>query len=80
MSRMSTDELAPDGTILNGFDYNAQVWVRNGLVQCCDHPPSRRVGSGGLEHGGLPCCPAWRLAGQRITDIPGHEVRGRETP
>ena len=33
MSRESTDELAPDGSILNGFDYNLQVWVKDGICQ-----------------------------------------------
>ena len=32
MSRESTDELAADGSILNGFDYRLQVWVRDGVV------------------------------------------------
>ena len=32
MSRESSDELAPDGTILNGYDYNLQVWVEAGVV------------------------------------------------
>ena len=32
MSRESTDELAADGSILNGFDYHLQVWVRDGVV------------------------------------------------
>lgn len=31
MSRLSSDELAADGTIFNGFDYNVQVWVLNGI-------------------------------------------------
>lgn len=33
MSRESTDELASDRTILNGFDYNLQVWVLGGICQ-----------------------------------------------
>ena len=33
MSRESTDEVAPDGSILNGFDYNLQVWVLAGICQ-----------------------------------------------
>ncbi len=33
MSRESSDELAEDGTILNGFDYSLQVWVLNGICQ-----------------------------------------------
>ncbi len=55
MSRMSTDELAPDGTVHNGFDYNVQVWVENGIC--------------------LPVGLGLEYAGQRIVDIPGHEVR-----
>ncbi|KKM20846.1 hypothetical protein LCGC14_1641400 [marine sediment metagenome] len=55
MSRKSTDELAPDGSILNGFDYNLQVWVLNGI--CED------VGMGR------------KYAGQKVTDIQGHETR-----
>ena len=31
MSRGSGDELAADGSILNGFDYELQVWVQNGV-------------------------------------------------
>ena len=45
MSRQSSDELAEDGTILNGFDYNVQVWVLGGI--CTD------VGSG-AEYAGQP--------------------------
>ena len=30
MGRLSSDELAADGTILNGFDYHLQVWVIGG--------------------------------------------------
>ena len=60
MSRMSTDELAPDGSILNGFDYQLQVWVEGGIC--------------------LPVGLGREYAGQRIADLPGHEVRGREKP
>ena len=31
MSRLIFDEIAPDGTILNGYDYNLQVWVEDGV-------------------------------------------------
>lgn len=33
MSRTSRDELAKDGTILNGYDYTLQVWVKDGICQ-----------------------------------------------
>ena len=55
MSRESTDELASDGSIRNGFDYALQVWVLGGICQ--------DVGLGR------------KYAGQRVADIPGHEVR-----
>lgn len=32
MTRESTDELAPDGSILNGYDYNLQNWVVEGIL------------------------------------------------
>lgn len=70
MSRMSSDELAPDGTVLNGFDYALQVWVEGGIAQNCAHPDRMRLWAI------RPCCGANRYAGQRIADIPGHEVRG----
>jgi hypothetical protein len=31
--RTSSDELAKDGSILNGYDYMLQVWVIDGKVQ-----------------------------------------------
>ena len=70
MSRESSDELAADGTILNGFDYNVQVWVVNGVIPTCSHPARMR-----LFAGGEPCCNAWRYADYQIKDVPGHEVR-----
>lgn len=68
MSRLSTDQLASDGTILNGYDYNIQVWVSNGIVTKCGHPFDIDSVMGN-------CCNAGRYAGQRIADIDGHEVR-----
>ena len=44
MSRESTDELAADGSILNGFDYRLQVWVRDGVVL--------NVGMGAAQYAG----------------------------
>lgn len=55
MSRQSSDELAADGTILNGYDYHLQTWVLDGIIQ--------DVGN----------CP--QHVGQRVGDVPGHEVR-----
>lgn len=64
MSRESADEIR-DGAVYNGFDYDLQVWVRNGLVQGCGHPASM----------GKYCCSAALYAGQILRDINGREAR-----
>ena len=64
--RQSSDMLAADGSIAEGFDYQLQVWVRAGVVLGCGHP----------ERMGPECCNARRYEGQRVTDVPGHERRG----
>lgn len=66
MSRVSIDEIK-DGIVYNGFDYNLQVWVINGIVQNCNHPQSSDKGHG--------CCNARHLHGREISKIFGHEVR-----
>ena len=69
MSRQSSDELAPDGTIFNGFDYNVQVWVLGGMVQPCGHPEEMQRNA---DH---PCCNGYVYAGYKINQIVNHEVR-----
>ena len=61
--RTSTDELAADGTILNGYDYRLQVWVKHGVVLNAGHPHL-------LGH-----CNACTYAGVPVLAVPGHEVR-----
>jgi hypothetical protein len=59
-----------DGDIWNGFDYALQVWVVEGIVQPCGHPPAMsRL---------APCCAAFTLAGQRIDAIRGARRRDHE--
>lgn len=71
MSRQSSDELASDGTILNGFDYNLQVWVMQGHVMECGHRrPSANYGTEPKT-----CCNAAKFRGQKVKDVLGHEVR-----
>jgi len=70
VTRLSNDEWR-DGFVWNGFDYALQVWVVEGVVQRCGHPPA-------MARRG-PCCPAFRLAGRRIDTIPGAQCR-RPTP
>jgi hypothetical protein len=68
MTRQSPDLLAPDGTLWDGYDYVAQCWVRDGLVQGCTHPAWMR-------NSGFACCTSYQYAGFRIIDVPNHEVR-----
>jgi hypothetical protein len=65
--RQSGDRLAATGTVQGGYDYQLQVWVKDGVVQPCGHPAAMRVTR--------PCCPANRYRGQRVKEISGHEVR-----
>ena len=39
MSRLSTDELAADGTILNGYDYSLQTWIIDGIITAVGNCP-----------------------------------------
>lgn len=66
MTRLSGDELR-DGVVWNGFDYALQVWVVDGVVQRCGHPPA-------MARRG-PCCPAFGLAGRPIGTIPDAQRR-----
>ena len=66
MSRQSSDQLAADGTVEDGFDYALQVWVRGGVVQPCGHPESMK------QRG--PCCAAERYKGQAVAEIAGRQV------
>jgi hypothetical protein len=67
VTRLSNDEWR-DGFVWNGFDYALQVWVVDGVVQRCGHPPA-------MARRG-PCCMAVVLAGRRIDEIPGTQRRG----
>jgi hypothetical protein len=67
VTRLSGDELR-NGFVWNGFDYALQVWVVDGVVQRCGHPPA-------MARRG-PCCAAFVLAGRRIDETPGAQRRG----
>jgi hypothetical protein len=62
MTRLSGDEIR-HGRVWNGFDYELQVWVVNGMIQGCGHPETMRLQ-------GRSCCNAYRLAGRSILDVP----------
>jgi len=61
MTRLSGDQIR-GGRVWNGFDYELQVWVANGIIQCCGHPASMRLQ-------GRSWCNAYRLPGQNILDV-----------
>ncbi len=66
MTRLSSDELRL-GRVFNGFDYQIQVWVVDGLIRGCAHPARMRSA-------GVPCCNAYRYAGQPIAGVAGAET------
>lgn len=65
--RNSIDELDENKVIFNGFDYQLQVWVKNGVIENCSHPDNSFKGHG--------CCNARALHGRKISEVQGHEVR-----
>jgi hypothetical protein len=64
--RTSKDEFALDGSVLNGFDYDLQVWVKDGIVQACGHPQKTDY------------CNACDYAGMKISSIKGHQGETNE--
>jgi hypothetical protein len=54
--RRSTDQHDDQGNLVNGFDYDLQVWVKGGIIQDCGHPERMRPG----------CCNADLLKGREI--------------
>lgn len=67
MSRTSNDEIR-NGAVYNGFDYNLQVWVQDGIVRPCAHPLTM----------GANCCNQRRFAGDALASLHGREQREEE--
>ena len=67
MTRLSGDEIR-FGRVWNGFDYDLQVWVVDGIVHPCGHLDMVRSPE-------RPCCSAYRLAGKRIVEVPDAQIR-----
>lgn len=59
---ISGDQVDSQGVVVNGYDYNLQVWVSDYRVRVCGHPESMR------EDGKL-CCDAWLYQSTDIRDI-----------
>ena len=51
MSRKSSNEVV-NGRLVNGYDYDRQAWVRNGLYVRCGHPEQMNCGCYGRIHEG----------------------------
>jgi len=63
MSRNSENEInANTGLLWNGFDYERQAWVIDGVYQKCGHPESMRKN-------GRSCCSANDVAGLKVLDL-----------
>ena len=60
--RTSSDQVDQEGVVVNGFDYDLQVWVRDYIVLDCWHPNRFSVTQ-------WPCCEAHKLAGCDIRNI-----------
>lgn len=69
MTRHSDNQFGPSGALLNGFDYDVQVWVKDGIVQPCGHP----------ERLGPTCCNGRIYAGKKLADVFRLEA-AREAP
>ena len=54
MSRQSTDQYH-DNRLFNGYDYQNQAWVVNGVYQRCGHPDSMNCQCFGRSHEGEQC-------------------------
>lgn len=70
MSRQSRDELV-NGVVVNGYDYDLQVWVVDTKIQPCSHPATMRTRTW--------CCNQNRYAGLYIADVPGHTSRAQRS-
>lgn len=64
--KIFVDKLDKSGVVVDGYDYNLQAWIKDGVIQDCFHPEHWKE-----SH----CCNAHRLAGRRIHETPGHERR-----
>lgn len=56
MSRTSQDQYK-DGRLINGFDYEHQAWVEDGVYVTCGHPATMQCGCYGRIHAGESTTP-----------------------
>ena len=79
MTRLSGDELR-NGFVWNGFDYALQVWVVDGVVQRCGHPPAMARRGPCCRHSAWPAAASTTIPGaQRRRPTPGDDAASSET-
>lgn len=70
--RYSSNVNDASGNVRDGFDYDLQVWVRDGRVQRCGHPADMACGCNGRAYAGLTIAEATKLAtAARINRVRG---------
>ena len=67
MSRQTSKEMK-NGLVFNGFDYELQVWVKDGIVQMCGHP-DYYYPRGTQWKSWAACCQAKKYAGLSLHDV-----------
>jgi hypothetical protein len=53
MSRTTVDQYK-NGFLFNGYDYQRQAWVINGVYEACNHPKEMWCGCFGRLNAGKP--------------------------
>ena len=54
MSRLSNDQYK-NGVLFNGYDYQNQAWVQNGVYIACGHPETMQCHCFGTINAGEKC-------------------------
>lgn len=57
--RLSND-IFKDGIVFDGYDYDLQVWVTNGIIEDCGHPITMKE---------VGCCKSHEYAGKFLKEI-----------
>ena len=60
--RVGANEFDLDGYLLNGYDYDLQMWIKDGVVVNCGHAPEMDCGCNGRKYQGMSLESARELA------------------
>ena len=66
MSRQDPNLLDTDGTVITGYDYSLQAWVKDYIIMPCGHPDGMKA------HG---CCFAGKNHGKDIRTFQERDKR-----